>query len=239
MLMLDNRLGNCPTTFADHLTEPHEWHQLDSGDVCFVGNGPGGSQLCGIELKKLPDFLSSVHSGRLFGHQLPLMTAAYDRCYLVLQGIWRVNTDTGAVETFAGRWVPARGEGNKVVLGSELWGLLLNALTMFGCATFYTANDRETARLVEALYRWWAKPWTAHHAHEMLHCVEPAGGVFTPPTVLRCIAAQLPGVGAGRSRAVEQHFGSVSAMMAADEAAWREVPGIGKRGAEKIMEALR
>jgi len=91
------------------------------------------------------------------------------------------------------------------------------------------------------------KRWHTHTAHTALHkdatifnapralsFIEDVG----KPTLLRKIAAELPGVGVGRSALVEKHFGSVYNMFMATEKDWLKIDGVGKVTARMSWEAL-
>ena len=52
------------------------------------------------------------------------------------------------------------------------------------------------------------------------------------------MAHQFPNVGWERSIAVEKHFGSIRAMINADEKEWMQIEGIGKVTARKICDAI-
>src|SRR4051812_2144692 len=67
-------------------------------DVEFVGYGPDGPMLIGIEYKSVSDCLTSMTDGRLTGTQLPRMRESYDRRYLLIEGPLRVSAD-GILET--------------------------------------------------------------------------------------------------------------------------------------------
>ena len=69
-----------------------------SADVSFVGNGPDGKEVIGIEFKSLSELLSSIHSGRLQDTQLPELRQEYDRPYLLYYGEYRCSED-GYLET--------------------------------------------------------------------------------------------------------------------------------------------
>lgn len=69
-----------------------------SADVSFVGNGPDGQEVIGIEFKSLSDLLSSIHSGKLQDTQLPELRREYDRPYLLYYGEYRCSED-GYLET--------------------------------------------------------------------------------------------------------------------------------------------
>ena len=57
-------------------------------------------------------------------------------------------------------------------------------------------------------------------------------------TLLRRVAAELPGIGFDRARNVEDFFGSIESMFWAGEDDWKKIEGIGKVTAQMAWEAL-
>lgn len=101
-------------------------------------------------------------------------------------------------------------------------------------------GDRvETARFLADLYGWWQKPWEGHTSHLALHLEQPDVALFTKPPLLRMVAAELPGVGFKKSKAVCQKFRSVTEMVNASKDQWAEIDGIGETLAGRIYDALR
>jgi len=102
-----------------------------------------------------------------------------------------------------------------------------------------TFDRHETAALLASLYLWWTgKAWHEHRAHLALHSPMTEAGLLYKPSLRRRIAAELPGVGVGKSGAVADHFPSVRAMVGAEREEWMQIPGIGKGLATKITAAL-
>jgi NAD-dependent DNA ligase len=53
------------------------------------------------------------------------------------------------------------------------------------------------------------------------------------------VAALLPGIGWGKSAAVENKFKTVLDMVAADQRDWETIPGIGPTIAKRAVDSLR
>jgi ERCC4-type nuclease len=57
-------------------------------------------------------------------------------------------------------------------------------------------------------------------------------------TVREAVLAAVPGISTSRARALLDRFGTVAAVVAADENAWQTVPGIGPLQAERLRAAF-
>lgn len=101
MILVDDRAGSRDLVKHPPLDDPSvaELTRLDSGDVCFVGHGPHGESVVGVELKSVSDLLSSRQNGRLQGvdGQIPEMLTGYDERWIVTYGTYRCG-DTGDLE---------------------------------------------------------------------------------------------------------------------------------------------
>lgn len=120
----------------------------------------------------------------------------------------------------------------------------------------------ETARQIAALWCWFnEKGWGEHKSHDQIYTNTPAKGhgsqwarehthdenygrqrarlfdVKGDPTTLWRMATQLPGIDA-RARVVTQHFGTVREMANAEEEAWMQIDGIGKKTAAAVVKAM-
>lgn len=211
---------------------------LEFGDFAFEGNGPNGSVLVGVERKAVRDMLNSIRYGRYSDHQLPGMLKLYGYSYLIVEGVYRPGGD-GMLEGLM------RGGFQPIYLGSQ--GFLYRELDMFLTTISMMTPVRirrsegtgETAHQVVNLEKWWAKPWDSHHAHQQLQSMPPGGAVLYEPSLLRRIAKELPGIGWGKSKDVEEFFGTVEVMVNATQAEWKRVDGVGKTLSERIWQALR
>ncbi len=237
MIYVDSRRGSGELT---QLIENGVECVLDYADFMFFGNGPEGEVQIGIERKRISDLIASVSTGRLSGHQLPGLLQAYFRVYLVIEGQWRQSPMTGGLEVMShGHWCQAN-HGRREFTYRDLWQYLSTLENLTGVIVRQTQGPVETALQIEALHRWWDKPWEKHRAHEGIHRTQSKFMVtgLKKPSLLRRMAQELPGVGADRAKAVEAHFKTVRGMYEAEEKEWMSVEGVGKLTARKAYEAL-
>ena len=240
MLLVDSRAGSkdlvAPLAAAGL---PVESTTLVFGDVAFLGRGEQGTGVwVGVEHKKLSDFVQSLMSGRLAGHQLTGMLATYDRNYLVIEGEWGVDKAGRVVvpSKFKGRTTPLKGAPAASVLEQRV----LTLETRAGLRVRWTRTQHETVRYLSALYRFWTdRDLDEHRSHLAVYAPDLDRALLVPVSDERRVYAAIPALGYTRSRAVEQHFPSVWAAANALEPEWAEVDGIGTRLASTIVRFLR
>lgn len=218
---------------------PVEEETLDFGDIAFRGRGEGGVPLLvGLEHKKLPDLVQSLNSDRLVGHQLRGMVETYDRPHLIIEGDWD-HDKTGRVVVFGGlkgRRVPLKGAPLAAVLEQRI----LTLETRGGLRVRWTRNQKETVRYVSALFRFWNdRDLDQHRSHLAVHSPDLDRALKIPLSLKRMVAAQLPGIGFERSRAVDTYFKSIWSMVNASEKEWMQIEGIGKTLAKRLVAACR
>lgn len=228
MIFVDDRVGSID--LVKPLQDsglPVTQTRLHFADVAFTGKGPEHSTLeIGIELKKLNDLVGSLRSGRLSGHQLPGLRQAYDRVWLLIEGIWR-HDDQGFVTTYQGpqrgwRPVPGRMTANeleKQVLTLELCG---------GMHVRYTNSRRDTVRALSTLYRWWTdKPFESHSSHLAVHDVP----MFMAINAFRAAVMKWPEIGLKASLAVDAHFkGNIRRAACAPVDEWAAIQTVDQQG---------
>jgi ERCC4-type nuclease len=247
VLLLDDRAGSKDLVpHFDKLGLPYRLDRLPFGDVAFLGRGPADRWLhIGVEYKTLDDVLSCLTTGRLAGHQVPGMRATYDLSFLLIEGMWQANPETGAIE------VPRRGGWETLTVNRrpymcrDLDKYLLTLALQGGLTIHRVGRERDSARWLGSLYHWWtACRWEDHSSLHTFDWSGPLLGLLEDqkadgPRVTRAIAAQLPGIGWVKSQRVVDHFGSVLAMVLAEEREWREIAGVGTVLAKRIVAALR
>lgn len=238
MIFVDDRKGS--KQLADLVTDGILTH-LEFGDAFFTGNGLDGDVDIGVERKTIGDLVNSVSTGRLGGHQIPGLLETYFRVYLIVEGVWKGNSRTGELEVRKGKGWHNLDRGGRRFSYLGLWAYLNTLEVMTGVMIRPTVNISGTASMIEGLYKWWQKPWNKHESHLQMHKSGPPTALMKigKPSLLRCMAAELPGIGWGRSLAVEKQFPSVEAMVLASEWEWRHVEGIGKITAKNVWEAMR
>lgn len=235
-VLLDRRIGSKELSAPLlQLNVPFELTTLEFGDVALMGNGVDGPVPVGIERKRIRDLANSLLSGRLVGHQLPGLMATYSHAWLVIEGHWREDTE-GFVELPAGKrkWFRM----TPTMRARDLLAWILTIELRGGLHVRQTYDELETARFVAALAHWWtAKEWAEHKSHLALY-QPPDQSLFVKPSLVRRIAAELPGVGFDKSKAVERYFPTAFELIAADEREWLKIDGIGKTLAARIVGAL-
>lgn len=211
---------------------------LTYGDISITGNGPEGCPVAvGVEIKKLPDLVQCIDNGRFVGHQLPGMLECYDQIWLLVEGIWREDSQ-GTVSCPRGAtWKPLiAGTGH--FSASALNGFLLTVQIKLGVRVMFTGTRQQTVDWLYQLNRWWTgKEYEDHRAH-LAFDNSAALTLVSRPSLVRRMAKELPGIGWGRSAAVARRFPSVFEMCMADEPEWAAIDGIGKITAKRVTEAI-
>lgn len=213
--------------------------RLEYGDSAFLGLGVDNTPVSiGVERKRLNDLLTSMTSGRLSGHQLPGLLSSYDIVYLIVEGLWRACPRSGILEKPNARgWGPVQ-LGSRTFMAKEIWSYLNTLQILAGVYIWRSGTARATAQWITNLYHWWnSKPVDAHKSHTAPH-IACAQLVNKKLSLVQRVAAELPGVGFGRSKAVANRFGSLLEMVMADEKAWRGIDGIGKTLSKRIVKEI-
>lgn len=222
---------------------------LTAGDFVFPGNGPDGSTVTvGVERKKLSDAVQSMREGRLNAQVIAMQEQRYNPIYVIIEGQWDADADGYIREFKYGRWRQFK-LGRSPILYSELERFLTTLEVCAGVKLRRTLDADETATVLYNMLVWWAKPWDGHTSH--LGLQKTAGQQLVRPTLLRRVAAEMPGIGDGKSRAVALHFSRVSsehacdcvqcrlALASAAPSEWAKIEGIGMTMATRIWRGLR
>lgn len=211
--------------------------RLDYGDAAF--NGYGGIAV-GIEIKKLLDAVSCMYTGRLADHQIPGMAMAYDVRYLVVEGLYQPEPGSGVLQYYKGelgkwgRWVDASA-GKKRLMYSAFESWLTTLEVQGGCRVKSTPSSAVTAMWLLQQWSWWQRE--DHASFHTFHTA-PGSAELVRPGFTRRVAAELPGVGWEKSKAVIEKFPTVERMVNATEKEWREIDGVGPKIAKAAVEAL-
>lgn len=204
-----------------------------------MGNGPNGPVTVGVEVKAVTDALACMTDGRFAGHQLPGLVRTYERVWLVLEGVVEVQLSSGILMVRRRKSREAGAVGQRRFMYRDLsnW---LTTMEMCGGVHIRSAATRvETARFLADLFSWWSKDWHDHKSHLAFDKSGPDTALLRPPGLTRRVAAELPGIGWGKSAAVAARFGTVEELALATEDEWREIDGIGDVLAERIYGAIR
>jgi len=238
MILLDSRVGSkellskLPKGLA-------ELAKLEYGDAAFIGRGPEETPIAvGVERKDIGDLIQSMTSGRLSNHQLPGMLASYDVCYLVVEGIWKAGPD-GYVELY--RW-SANGFVTYPIRASAIYNYMTTLESLGGLRIRQARIIQDTADIIRNLHTWWTgKSWEEHTSHIDVPKTFDPGERHTDlgkPSLLCRVAAQLPGIGPTRARAVSRHFSSILGMCLANQQEWGSIEGVGKTTADRVVKSI-
>lgn len=166
-----------------------------------------------FERKTLPDLAASIASGRLFSQALRLVEVEALRPAVILEGT-------------SADW---RGSGMR---REAVQGALVTLTLFFALPVLRTRSAEETVNVF--LYA--ARQWRTAGFQGMRR---PGRRPRDRRAVQRRILESLPGVGPARAERLLERFGSVRAVLAADERALAEVEGVGERIAGKIEWAVK
>ena len=152
MMYVDRRIGSAEfAKFLAELNLPIAVTTLTYGDFAFQGIGDAGVPVpIGIERKTIEDFTASMWSGRLPGHQLPGLLACYDDVWIVLEGVWRTDYTTGAVQVPRGKrnaWRTIEA-GPQVLTQKGLEAMMLTLELRGGVRFRHTRSKVETGRFL-------------------------------------------------------------------------------------------
>lgn len=175
------------------------------------------------------------------GKQKQKLHARYDRVYLLIEGIIRVN-EAGALEEMRnGKWQRV-GSGYKQsapMLSSMLTGAIASAGEFAGMRVIQCGTPRDTARVCVALLRWWQKEYEDHSAHDpvVIESINDPCGFVSLNNLLVRMLAQVKGIGSKRAREIAETFGTIeNIVMQSCEELQNEC---GKKTGEAIWKALR
>ena len=214
---------------------------LDFGDFAFLGNGPDGPIWVGVELKTIPDFVNGMLSGRLAGHQIPGLVERYQRVYLIVEGFYRAKRGSGLLEVPRGAGWQSLSVGKRPIFWADV-EKFITGLEEAGVRVRRTRTTHETARVIASvLHSFWSKDYDEHRSFNVLYRPAVMQLIRDDEDTrrLRQVAACLPGIGWGRSKAVAETFGSIYALTQAEPGAWEGIDGIGKTIAEGAVKAIR
>ncbi|MFL5800774.1 MAG: ERCC4 domain-containing protein [Roseiflexaceae bacterium] len=168
------------------------------------------SDTVAVERKTASDFVASILDRRLFG-QTTRMSALFPRALLIIEG--------GLAQ------VPHR------IDMQAIRGALAFLAVRAGITVLQLSDATETAAMLRLM---------ARHAQERMD--QPVSLREPRPPIEELYGAYLveglPGIGPRRARLLLAHFGSPAAVMCATAEELVQVPGIGKKSAQRIWQTL-
>lgn len=208
---------------------------LPYADIAFDGLGRDNVPVrIGVERKKVTELLGAFSNPRFTGRQVPGLLRSFDVVWLLVEGPARCGPD-GELRLF--NRVAGYGYHRHSYVDFERF--LLTLQQKAGIHIMRTDGFTESVHWLYALYGWWQKPWEAHQSAYEVGVATPDAAFLRPQTLVRKVAAQLPGIGWTRSAAVEKVFADVRTMATAPRRAWEAIEGIGPTTARRVTRALR
>lgn len=209
-ITLDDRVGS--RHYAQYLPGA-DVARMEYGDAAWMGID---GSLVGVEIKRVLDAVNCLYSGRLADHQIPGMRDSYDMRYLLIEGVYRSDPESGVLQLWrefpskkdvqCGRWQDATSGRKRLMYSAfEAW---LTTLEEHGGVRLRTSDSPyTTASLLLSLYNWHQRE--DHKSFQVMHEASGDGAALSRPTMLRRMLAHLPHVGWDRSSALLQRVGSV------------------------------
>lgn len=231
MILIDDRTGSAelePLISCDTLV-----CRLDYADFAWPGFGPDGPVMVGVERKALHDFIQSMTTGRLSGHQLVGLTQQYDWVYIIVEGIWGPDRKTGILKTNRGKWRTVH-HGSRTFMARDLYNFINSMTILCGIVVVQTSNKWETGKWLEACHSWWQKDWDKHKSHLQFHKPVTYASLRKPDLVTR-VASQFDGIGWDKAKALGRRFPLLEDLLFATKEDLMEVDGIGPKLAESII----
>jgi ERCC4-type nuclease len=196
--------------------------------------------MVGVERKTIGDLVASITSGRFSGHQLIGLLNTYNAVYVVVEGLFRPNPNTGVLETFKrGKW-SALLHGRKPFLYSMVANFLATITNLCGITVIRTGSDNETVHAVLALYHWWNdKKWSEHGSHLAMYTPPQKHITRIKPPLVAKVAAQLDGIEWTRAHQLAGVFPTVVEFANTNEQELKRIPGIGDKLSASIIRQLQ
>jgi len=194
------------------------------GDAVFFGVNSDSSPIrIACERKKVSDMVASVLDGRYLSQAQAASDAGFDQLVLIVEGEIRVAKD-GSIRT------------RPDIQYSRFDRYMTDLSLLGGILVKRSAHVQETAAIVKATWLWFQRP--DHQSLNVIYNQPHPHVTLTKPSLVRRIAKELPGIGWGRSAAVDSFFPSVVSLVMATENDWKSIDGIGPKTAKQVVAAL-
>lgn len=263
MIFVDDRAGSAALVNYAPLddTSIAQLTRLDSADAMFVGNGPTGNLLVGVEVKRIDELIAAQQSGRLTT-QVERMLDTYGRNYLMYYGILSTDNNdclmycdfssdlpyhrANAVYASFGAPIDDAINAGRRVPYAYLFNLLSD-LDESGIRCVHCTAYADVSTYIGRLHRVWSKPWVSRTYLRTIDNSQPKPLIPRYATdkveherirLFVAVVSHLPGMGYTRALAVAKHFQSMRTLFNATRLDLMSVDGIGKTGAKRLHAAM-
>jgi ERCC4-type nuclease len=216
---------------------------LGFADAVFEGKGKGSDTvLVACERKTIPDFVQSCLNARLTGHQLPKMFENSDVQYLILEGLYRREPNSGLLLIKNNPGWERAGYGKQTIEYSRIEQTIFSLQEFTPLKVIRTIDKRDTVDSLLSLFKWWSQDYDSHSSHLGIYfgndkCLYERMALTTK------IATQLPGIGWKKALLIGKawSFRTLSKLMLSDkcDVKWTDIPGIGTVTQKQIIKFLR
>ncbi len=244
-LYIDKRAGSKELVNLKYLQPIAELGWMDSADAFFIGNGPKGKVAVGVELKSIPDLLSSMGTGRLQGvetGQAVRMLREYDVCWLLYYGEYRAGPRNRLLQVKTKRGWKKHQVGKRDVPIGYLEAFLLG-LVEVGFRVKHVNEFKDAGLWLRILYDWRMKPWDKHKSFQTFNSarqISPLPGMDEGVLRRARVAKELlPNLGYKRGIAAGKYFRSIKEMINASPEEWMKVDKVGKVLAKAVTKAVK
>lgn len=242
MILIDYRRGS--KELAPYIHSKHEIATLEYGDVSFVGLGDNAPAFVCVERKVIGDLVQSMASGRLSGHQLIGMMEKFTHIYLLVEGIWRPNPESGILEKWRNKgWAPVH-HGKRKYMARDIYNYINTLAAICGVIPVFTSSIQQSGYWIDCVWNWWQKSWKDHKSHLKFHRQEvkpkhKESVILRRPTAFERIVSGISNVSWTTATELQKHFKTVMQLALASEEQLKSVPGIGPKTAKIIIRELR
>ncbi len=189
----------------------------DEGALIELKALPIGDFLCSsrtsVEVKRAPDFVSSIIDGRLL-RQLKELKESFERPVLVIEGA--DEQDLYSIRN---------------VHPNAIRGMLAAIAVSYGIPILHSKNPKDTAGLIMAIAK---REMENNVPQPSLHSQKPV----TLSQQQEYVIASLPGIETKLAKSLLQKFGSVAEVMNAGEEHLQKVELIGPKKAAEIRKVI-
>jgi len=196
-----------------------------AADFHFVGNGPDGTCLVGIERKTAHEVISDFE--RFAAQQLRPLLTIYKFCYLVIEGPIVPGTN-GRAAFWDGREWRDEGHSGRGMHFDAVFNRVHTLQRRLNVHVLTTMQPAHTARVVECVYNWFQRGWNTHKSYEVEYTPPPSAPLPRYPSVMEKMLVQIPSVGWKTAVVIAAKFKTMSALCAATRADIAEIK-IGRR----------
>jgi ERCC4-type nuclease len=202
---------------------------IPCGDVNFTGVGlKGEDTLIVVERKKPRDLAQCITDGRYLNQAQTAKTCGADVLVIIVEAVQlRSNPDDGLLEQL--NW----GISLRTMKRCQVWEPVKPTITysrfdqyltelahLAGVIVKRTADVHETVAVIKALWVNFQTPPDEHNSLHSVYTTPLPGTLLVKPSLVRRVAAELPGIGWAWSKAVLERFPTVRSMVDASVDDW-------------------